>query len=337
MKTYKLKFNSPIKPSKDKFDAAVVCLVDCYFKAIYKDSVVNGLPNEAKQFCDDYHIIFADVQKLDCENISYNMISKVDELYSDFIKDAYREHIDVFDTFNEVLERDFIELLNQYCCDNYKINIPQYFISLIEKVSLKLMDEQNRYLFYIRNIKKTDNNISDYKATLGRAVDEFQDKANLIRTDMNKFATDTTNDLKKAEKKSMENSITILGIFSAIVLVANTGISIATDVLQNLITADISKAALIFSVFGILLGNIILGLISYLEHVRTGEETKSESYLDKVRTPVWCLNIALGFVAVLLAISLFIGSLNKTEDTVTTTNESTEVYQISGDIVCKTD
>lgn len=338
MKTYKLKNNFTIALPKDRLDAAVVCLIECYFKAIYKDSVVKGLSNEAKKFCDDYYAIFSDVQKLNCANIPYDIISKVDELYSDFIKDAYREHIDVFNNFNEVLERDFIESLNQYCYDKYNLKIPQYLISLLEKVSLKLMDEQNRYLFYSRNINQTDSNVRDYKATLGRAVDEFQVQATAIKNEMNEFAKTTTTNLKEIEKKSSENSITILGIFSAIVLVANAGISLSTDVLQNLITADISKAVLIFSIFGVLLGNTVLGLIAYLEHVRTGDEAKSESFLQKIETPVFCLNIVLGFVVILLVISIFISSLNKPEKKTTTNdNSSSVVYQISGDVVCSKD
>lgn len=88
-------------------------------------------------------------------------------------------------------------------------------------------------------------------------------------------------DIKRSERRVHETSITVLGIFSAIVLTFNTIIGLFASTMQSLAASNAYKFILILLLIGLLTTNILYGLYCFLRRVYMGKnEPNTEDIKD---------------------------------------------------------
>ncbi len=81
-------------------------------------------------------------------------------------------------------------------------------------------------------------------------------------------------DIDHREKKLYETNISILGIFSAIVLTFNASISFFAAILESLATASTYKFILIILIIGFITTNVLFGLYTFLSFVYKKNDKK---------------------------------------------------------------
>lgn len=167
--------------------------------------------------------------------------------------------------------------------------------------------------------KKTEESIDIQCRELRKKA---EDDYNSLKDDYNSLK----NDVNDKEKRYIEYSITILGIFSAIVLTFNAGVAFTSLVLENLISATIYKSCLIAVVFGLILGNVILGMFAYLEYVRKKHDGDSKKRFSKITSATIWMNVLLIAILVLDFFAWRCDWLDiKNEENLETTTNSTVI------------
>lgn len=121
-----------------------------------------------------------------------------------------------------------------------------------------------------------------------------------------------------------ERSITILGIFAAIVLTFNSGLTFSSTVLQNLINANIYRAIIITIVLGLIIANVLLGLFYYLERV----VHKNDDEKTKTVIPMIFLNVILAILLALTVVFWNKGLVEKRDKEITNNNQATQTTVI---------
>lgn len=102
------------------------------------------------------------------------------------------------------------------------------------------------------------------------------------------------------------NTVSILGIFAAIVLTFNVGISFSTEVLQNFMQSSIYHSVLVVLLFGFIIGNVIFALFAFLRHVY--KSTTDESFKNTIFGQIIKIfNIVLAVLFILNIICWFLG------------------------------
>ncbi len=100
---------------------------------------------------------------------------------------------------------------------------------------------------------------------------QLQTKVNEISygiKEAKELQTITENKIQNQQKEY----IAILGIFSSVVLTFNAGIAFSTSVLKNIAEASIYRIVLISLIIGIVLTNVIFGLLFYINKLICKEE-----------------------------------------------------------------
>lgn len=194
---------------------------------------------------------------------------------------------------------------------------PEYLFIIFDWIALKCEDFQNTsvyltsYMHASRRINSDDFNnrtmvyerkVQLLEAGLIKQISDFNEAMNLKMDTFEEKIAET-------EKQSTERSITILGIFAAIVLTFNSGLTFSSTVLQNLINSNIYRAIIITIVLGLIIANVLLGLFYYLDHVIEKSEKKRKKL--KSVLPMIFLNIIL---AVLLALTVGAWNINFVEN-----------------------
>ncbi len=272
--------------------------LECFFDVIERDSVIVELPQKSKDFCDQHYQTFEEFKNFFHDGIPYEVVIVVNEIYSKLISSAYkRTNLNIFEFYNSEIEQDFLDKLYSYCKDKYNIPLPEIFSHLLKIASFRINEEQTHFIYYSKKLFDTDIQLKNFSLTLNDKVKDFENKTETIKNDLNEHSEKTKNQIDKAEKKSMESSITILGIFSAIVLTFNAGVSFSSIVMENLISSSFYRALIITALLGLILGNTIMGLFLYLDRVRGAKTEKPETTKGKHK-------ISIGFILVITDVFL---------------------------------
>lgn len=168
-------------------------------------------------------------------------------------------------------------------------NICQYnTISRRRDIDNKANSYDKALVEITKKISEAQDNLDEWNSTyqkLQKDVEEVSNQYENIQIDYNSLKSDfntlesnyhilveeydkMSSELNKAEKTMLERTVTVLGIFSAIVLTFNAGVSFSSIVLETLIQSSVYRAIIITLIFGLILGNAIVGLFAYLEYVR---------------------------------------------------------------------
>lgn len=255
-------------------------LLLAFFTTTEKNSTINILSSEGMKFCDKYHHYF-DVINSDFDKVNPLHISLIlDTIYTAYITNSYNKETilckqkteNVISMFQVASAFQYIESCDKYCKVKKYSPIPDCFKTVIHIVSRKFISEQNVYKYCKDYTSEMVEGEESFKAILKTKTADFENN-------INKLSETTKNSIRETEKRATETNITILGIFSAIVLTFNAGVSFASIVMENLISSSIYRAISITLIFSLILGNVILGLFSYLERVRCSDDSSSQNYI----------------------------------------------------------
>lgn len=149
-------------------------------------------------------------------------------------------------------KQSFIDLHNTYSND-------------VKNSLLKIEDQSQKTQTTLDNISQKNEEIETKLAELQLTNENIsKSHAKLSKTSSN--LTKSINIAKNRIKNFQNESIAILGIFSAVVLSFVGGLAFSTSVLQNIHKASIYRLAFITSIIGMVLFNILWALMSFLLH-----------------------------------------------------------------------
>ncbi len=189
------------------------------------------------------------------------------------------------------------DLFESYC-KIQKTTFPVYLKNLLIYISEKAMELDNINQFIT---KQRERDISSKVKGSEAKLSQLSDEIKAADTELKKVQKS----LEKSEKTMIERTITILGIFSAIVLTFNAGVSFSSIVMENLISSSIYRATLITSLLGLILGNVILGLFAYLEHIRKKSNETENANTEKNYS--WIVLVVTDSILIVIMVATAIG------------------------------
>lgn len=235
---------------------------------------------------------------------------------------------------------EYSKLLDEYCKKNFKISLPTNLKLIVEKIAIKSCEIQNIIDFtasrrkrdiehevqsFDKKVELMQHDLDEIKEISERIKEGYNETVKNFNDSKEKFNGIKTQydnmcaELNKTEKTMLERTITVLGIFSAIVLTFNAGVSFSSIVLETLIMSSVYRAILITLVFGLILGNAITGLFAYLEFVRkkrdeadtklneiSPKQPKSSNVKNKIKSKTQLVLIVLNSTVVALIIATLI-------------------------------
>lgn len=142
----------------------------------------------------------------------------------------------------------------------------------------KLYDHISLEVCRLTYTDQIENKINDTRGTLQTKLYDLTHITNELQTNLQNF-TDTTQELKhgygkykKKIKGLQKETITILGLFSAVVLVFMSGVSFSSSVLQSMQNSSVFKVAAIALLIGLVLLAIIFLLFKFILYVNKTDE-----------------------------------------------------------------
>lgn len=132
-------------------------------------------------------------------------------------------------------------------------------------------------------IAEINAGVSGYEVKINNLSDNLEKK----KTENLKQFRDFKIEIKNTEKKMYESNITILGIFSAVVLVFNASVSFYSSAINAIALSNSYKLFMVLLVIGIIVIGAVMGLFYYLEKIRMSanplvyKQTPSDLSTDK--------------------------------------------------------
>ena len=208
------------------------------------------------------------------------------------------------------------------------INITDYLKKLFDHVSL----EQARFT-HIKTIVRTETNnlpldeLSSKTEVIQKSVIDFSDKFEKLKEQSDDVGKKYQN-LKEELEDSKNQYISILGIFSSVVLSFTAGIAFSTSVLENIDKVSTYRLIFVSCIIGLVLLNIIFALFYYIGTL-TGKEGKVK--------PIFIANIVFIIIMLLTILAWDSGAIekrNKRYENISSGNETvatTQTYSKTSD------
>lgn len=200
------------------------------------------------------------------------IIDKLKEIYTvdQTGKSAYRhEYSRIFGKMKELKGSNpqCLEILGQNIRCVYESiqenpNISEEFL----KSCLKLYDHINLEIARMNYVDNISNQIEDSTSKLNQNLKEIQTNSERLKEEMEKTKQEAKK-LKSKLEKSQQETITILGIFSAVVLAFMGGMSFSSSVLESMYLTNFYKVAFTCLLIGLVLVNLIYVLFAFIMHI----------------------------------------------------------------------
>lgn len=174
------------------------------------------------------------------------------------------------------------------------------------------MNQKIKDFLKLRDNKITilDNQIEKTKNILNLRMDEFTKSLSDSLSDeelkLEKVSKKISNSMKAQEKKITESSVTILGIFSAVVLTFNGTFVFSSSMLENIGAASAYRIAFVALLVGLVLLNVIFGLFYFI--IRLVKNSKAE--VKTTLRPLWLSN---AIFIILLIVTFFCWEIGAVE------------------------
>lgn len=257
-------------------------LLDAFVSSIQNDDEMSELSAEAKNFWDD----FSNVDLNICFGTqSDNFFILFDINYNGVLSTLFNKDDDenFIRNFSIDTVSQFISLSEDYCKEK------NYTSVKLERIKFVLCTFANKIIHDQILCKYDEKRVENlnYKVTqlevlasgFGKEVDnatkslkkQTKDTKNELKRsikDTNKKMLQFSSVIEESEKKINERSITILGIFAAIVLVFNASVSFYSSIIEAFSTASIYRVVLVLLIVGLIFASVLIGLFFYLEKVR---------------------------------------------------------------------
>ena len=266
---------------------------------LFANSSVSELPDTLKIFVDKNYNKF-DKMKDEFADLKDSIEQYIHELVNDKIcETSLKDDLASFNSFTGGADSlyDLIEPFSKYYAKKrslvdsvpeskvvFTLYNPFIFIirifaqdynntaSMLKLVVAYLNAKQTTYITKIdeckNDIKKTKQYMKD---VVENTTIDFNEKLETIKETESK---DFEEKINESQKKVHEINISILGIFSAIVLTFNASISFFAAILESLATASTYKFILIILMIGFITTNIMFGLYAFLSLIYKRSNTK---------------------------------------------------------------
>ena len=254
-------------------------------------------------------ILSSDQEILSDENVVLQIIDKLKQVYTvdQTGKSAYRhEYSRIFGKMKELKDSNpnCLEILGQNIGLVYeKIQKDPDINEEFFKCCLKLYDHINLEIARMNYVDNITREIQNSTSKLNQNIKEIKDTSDSITNEIE----DTKQEAKKLRSKldkAQQETITILGIFSAVVLAFMGGMSFSSSVLESMYLSNVYKVSFICLLIGLVLANLIYVLFTFIMHINKDRPFKWN------RVIIVLVLILIGFMVVdLVAWAIDIKSL----------------------------
>lgn len=217
-------------------------------------------------------ILSSDQEILSDENVVLQIIDKLKQVYTvdQTGKSAYRhEYSRIFGKMKELKDS------NPNCLEILGQNIGLVYEKILKdpdineeffKCCLKLYDHINLEIARMNYVDNITREIQNSTSKLNQNIKEIKDTSDSITNEIE----DTKQEAKKLRSKldkAQQETITILGIFSAVVLAFMGGMSFSSSVLESMYLSNVYKVSFICLLIGLVLANLIYVLFTFIMHI----------------------------------------------------------------------
>lgn len=242
----------------------------CIFEVVDYDSIITDLSQKTKRFCVQYCKHFGELDGFVTSNYITQIQIRIKRSYNKYVMDKIKEQENPFEHYSYSVLREYLKQLKEYCSREYQIaKLPNFFHVVMELIALELQEFQSTAMYI-------NTSSSDVEASLSAQMQSIEQEYRLaMQKHLNEveLEIDALRDkIKKTEKKSMELNITILGIFSAVVLAFSGMFTFSTSVLQSINSASIYRIVFVSLIIGLILFNLIFCLFYYLNCLRDNDK-----------------------------------------------------------------
>ena len=215
------------------------------------------LSQSSKNFCDKYHNLLSLLEP--CSDIELYILTK--RTTCKYIKQAYANKVDVlFRFYDSDVQELYIKCFNNYCQENnYNITFPHKLETIFTYISLAAEEYEINRVIYSKELSDYNFELGGKKLNLGNIVTNYDD--------LKKNVAGFEDRVKDAEKRSNETGITVLGVFSAIVLAFNGALTISSSTINALPNVSPYRMIVFVLLLGFVLINIIFALFYFLNAI----------------------------------------------------------------------
>ena len=217
-------------------------------------------------------ILSSDQEILSDDNVVLQIIDKLKQVYTvdQTGKSAYRhEYSRIFGKMKELKDSNpnCLEILGQNIGLVYeKIQKDPDINEEFFKCCLKLYDHINLEIARMNYVDNITREIQNSTSKLNQNIKEIKDTSDSITNEIE----DTKQEAKKLRSKldkAQQETITILGFFSAVVLAFMGGMSFSSSVLESMYLSNVYKVSFICLLIGLVLVNLIYVLFTFIMHI----------------------------------------------------------------------
>lgn len=217
-------------------------------------------------------ILSSDQEILSDDNVVLQIIDKLKQVYTvdQTGTSAYRhEYSRIFGKMKELKDSNpnCLEILGQNIGLVYeKIQKDPDINEEFFKCCLKLYDHINLEIARMNYVDNITREIQNSTSKLNQNIKEIKDTSDSITNEIE----DTKQEAKKLRSKldkAQQETITILGIFSAVVLAFMGGMSFSSSVLESMYLSNVYKVSFICLLIGLVLVNLIYVLFTFIMHI----------------------------------------------------------------------
>ncbi|MBE6579293.1 MAG: stage II sporulation protein M [Ruminococcaceae bacterium] len=294
---------------------------NCVFEVMDTCSSISELPKCCKDFIDTCYVSFGEInQRFDAA--AYLSLSLyIDELFNKQINTDIRDKNVSTLRFDTDSLYDMTLFMEEYCKANQICDFPKTILEDICSLILQRFRSFKNMVLYSQNVANKQSRA--HVASMTRIVESRQNE--LLKQIDTRFkdtqqAVDVLeSELAAREKDAHDHSITILGVFSAIVLVFNAAVSFFTSAFGAFSNASIYKILTILLIIGVIFVGAMMGLFFYLDRIRPSDkfeflknkkEKQSSSEMiyvvDKAESGVRILKLLLPFLITLVILIIML-------------------------------
>lgn len=212
----------------------------------------------------------------------------------------------------------YLKYLKKEFFNKHNVSLPDYFDNIIQWIILRAEEFRSDSAHENNQIKTTRKIVTefienDFKKEIERLTEEINNSfsnalknINIVKENtnkqleeaknnlneenqkklalaINKVKIDIQNDLHKSEKNMMQTCIEILGVFAAVVLTFNMGISFGAEALEKFMQSGTYHSTLVILLFGFIIGNVIFALFAFLRYIHN--KTPEKNIIPAENTP----------------------------------------------------
>jgi len=207
-------------------------------------------------------------------------MSELQEIYEDDFRHLYSDVFGIITRIDDE-EHEGLTILSRNIHILYKQveDIRPANDSVFKKIA-KLYDHVNLDIARIAYTRRIANELNEKHKDVRKQLEDIRVRAEYAQRDMQK------------------NYITILGIFSSIVVTFVAGMAFSTSILGNIDKASIYRLIFIISLVGLGLFNLVNLLLRFIQRINSGYEIKNDEnakYIEQINTAIFII-ILIDFI-----------------------------------------